>query len=175
MQTNLRLARKKLVPAMDSETPCPHRYSDEEGLVLEIECHECQGAFDMGNRRCMTGIMAVLSSGPAPESVVLRRSVHRRYRGRPVASVASLATELSALNRASASAETPSDKGCRTCAVSMLRTIARMRKALIDSPATYAVEIDRIAHDTRTMAEEHSCVKAARCAEMGLATSTIAR
>ena len=175
MKTVIRGARKTLVPAMDSDTPCPHRYSEDEGLVLEVDCRECQGAYDLSNDRCMTGIITILSAGPVPESVVLKRFIHRRYRGDAISTLAAMAAELSALNRASASMTPPSDRRCRTCAVSTSRIVADLRSALIDRPASYMTEQITISSDARASSKEHACDRAIRCAEKGLAFSTMVR
>ncbi len=175
MQTNPRLATKKLVPVMDSESGCPHRYSEEEGLVLEVDCRECQGPFDMANRRCMAGVISILACGPVPESVILTRAVQKRYRGNIVSSMVDLAAEFSALNRMSASTEIPSDRRCRTCPVSTPKVVASLMRTLADRPEFYEVEAGRVADEVRALVAQIDCERASKCVDMGLASSTIIR
>ncbi len=128
---------KKLIPSISPENRCPHQYGEDEGLQLEIDCSECQGAQDLANSRCVSGILNVMMTGAVPTAIILKRFIHKRYRGESIGPLALVASELSALNRAIASAEKPSDKRCRTCGASRERVLMAMKRRLLENPTEY--------------------------------------
>lgn len=166
---------KKLAPTIAPDARCPHTFSEDNGIQLEIDCSQCAGAHDLRNSKCLTGVVNVMSLGAEPEVIILKRFIHKRYRGEFVRQVVSAATELAALNRALASSEPPSDKHCRTCTVSMEHVIAAMRRKLIENPAIYVSSAESAFSDIETKALSHACAKARACIDKGLSFSTLWR
>ncbi len=160
---------KKLIPAIGPENRCAHTYSEDDGLQLEIECGPCQGAQDLDNRKCVSGILNVLVAGAVPETIILKRFVHKRYRGAPVARVSELARSLASINRAIASSEVPSDRKCRTCPASSPRILESVRRRLLEDPTAYFVGKARFGSHIRSEAPNAGCPRAERCAGEALA------
>lgn len=129
--------RKKLVPALSRETKCPHEYDDDQELCLEVECGGCPGAQDLTNNRCLTGILQILSSEAKPETVILKRHIHRRYRESRLSVVFTAASGLAAMNRALSTRWEPSDRRCLTCEASIPRLVARIRQELLECPVEF--------------------------------------
>jgi hypothetical protein len=164
---------KKLAPSMSPEFVCPHNYTEEEALQLEIDCGSCTGANDLVNDRCLTGVMNVIAAGAVPEAIILKRFIHKRYRGDAVRLAALVARELATLNRAIASAETPSDKKCRTCASSKELVMLAMKRRLLASPTKY---MPGKGTDRSKLVEELtvvSCPMARKCIDEALAVSVL--
>ena len=166
---------KKLAPTIAQDAICPHSYSDEEGVQLEIECSECAGAHDLGNSKCLTGILNVMSTGAEPEAIILKRFIHKRYRGEAVRRAASAAAELAALNRAIVAAEPSSDKRCRTCPASTEQIAAAMKRKLLENPAEYVSSVETAVKDIETVAFSHACENARACADKGFSVSILLR
>jgi hypothetical protein len=164
---------KKLVPAISSESKCPHEYSEEDGLQLEIDCSDCQGAQDLSNRKCVSGILNVISASTEPDAIILKRFIHKRYRGEPVKRVAAMASELATLNRAIASAERPSDRRCRTCPASAERVLDAARRMLLENPLGYLGERRAILSGLRAAHTRCECTRADACVEAALSTSLL--
>ncbi len=164
---------KKLIPSISLDNCCPHEYSEDEGLQLEIDCSACQGAQDLTNSRCVSGILNVLVTGAVPRAVILKRFIHKRYRGESVESVALVASELSALNRAIASAEKPSDKRCRTCSASRERILMAMKRRLLENPAGYLPGHRNMAAELASRFRSDQCSDSDKCIENALSTSVV--
>jgi hypothetical protein len=164
---------KKLAPNKSPESVCPHNYTEEDALQLEIDCGSCTGANDLMNNRCLTGVMNIIAAGAVPEAIILKRFIHKRYRGDAVRLAALAARELATLNRAIASAETPSDKKCRTCPSSKELAMIAMRRRLLSSPIKY---MPGKGADPSQLAEEltvQGCPMARRCVDEALAVSVL--
>ena len=164
---------KKLAPSVSPESVCPHKYTEEEALQLEIDCSSCAGANDLMSNRCLTGVMNIIAAGAAPVAIILKRFIHKRYRGVAVKLAALAARELATLNRAIASAETPSDKKCRTCPSSKEQVMIALRRRLLASPIKYVpgngVDRSKLA-DELTIEE---CQTSRRCVDEALAVSVL--
>lgn len=166
---------KKLAPSLSPNASCPHTYSDDEGIQLEIDCLECAGAHDLKNSKCLTGVLNVVSSGAEPEAIILKRFIHKRYRGEVVRRIASAASELAALNRAMVSAEPPSDKRCRTCAASSERVVSAMKLRLLENPLESAASRLAMLEDIERAALALPCESARACVEKGLRIRNLGR
>jgi hypothetical protein len=164
---------KRLAPCIKPESSCPHRFSEDEGLQLEVECIDCAGAHDLSNGQCMAGVITVVSGGAVPDSVILKRFTHKRYRRDAVRIVAAAANELAALNRALASVETPSDKVCRTCPSSRQQVILLMKRRLLEDPVSYVKNGSAMLEELRRPHASISCARASACVESGLSVSMI--
>jgi hypothetical protein len=164
---------KKLIPSLSPENRCPHEYSEDEGLQLEIDCSACQGAQDLTNSRCISGILNVMVTGAVPTAIILKRLIHKRYRGEAIGPVALVASELSALNRAIASAEKPSDKRCRTCSASRERVLTAMKHRLLENPAEYLPDHKNMAAELTSMFRSDQCGDSVKCIENALSTSIV--
>ena len=132
--------RKKLVPVLSREAKCPHVYNDDDELCLDVDCSDCQGAQDLANSRCLTGILQILSSEAKPDAVVLRRHIHRRYREPCLSVLMRMASELAAVNRALSMRSEPSDRECLTCDASTAKLLKRMRRELLEDPRSFLEE-----------------------------------
>jgi len=166
---------KKLAPAIASDARCPHIFSEDCGIQLEINCLECAGAHDLENRKCLTGIVNVVSLGAEPEVIILKRFIHKRYRGASVKRIASAAAELSALNRALDSVEAPSDKQCQTCPASTQKIIAALKRSLMEDPAGFVSSPAEAFKEIESHAFSRACEKARACVNTGLSYSTLRR
>lgn len=164
---------KKLAPMIAPEVVCPHTFSDDEGVQLEVSCTECAGAHDLQNSKCLAGIVNLMSAGAEPETIILKRFTHKRYRGEDVRLVAVAAAELAALNRALVSAEPPSDKKCRTCSASIEQIVGTLKRMLLGNPAEYLSSRDRIIENQELVISTISCASARACLAKGLSTSTL--
>jgi len=128
---------KILAPALACENVCKHEFTGAEGLQLEVDCEACPGAQDLESRGCMMGLMNVVAQGAVPDTVILKRFMHMRYRGEAVRTIAAAASELSALTRALRCASTVSDRKCRTCSCNRTRLATHLRTLLLDDPGRY--------------------------------------
>ncbi len=166
---------KKLAPASAPEHVCAHSYKEDEGLQLEIDCRECNGAHDLSNRKCLAGVVNALTSASNPESIVLRRYTDKRYRGEVVSWIALCASALSCLDRSISRREESSDRRCRTCPASKANVLASLRRALLDNPMGYIVDWAAIRKDIREMmsAQAARCVDAAKCIDDVLASADL--
>jgi hypothetical protein len=160
---------KRLIPSMSSEKPCPHRYTEEEGLQLEVDCLECPGPQDLGNSKCLAGVINILVSGANPESVVLRGYIHKRYRGEALAIASRTALVLARVNRSIESRELPSDRRCRTCPASMEQMMMTIKRRLLGRPEDFLVSLDHIMNDIRGCAASIDCQNCTACVNRGLA------
>jgi hypothetical protein len=153
-----------MAPASNPETCCPHEYVEEDELVLSVDCNACAGAHDLGNQRCFSGILNILAAGAEPDSVVLKRYIHKRYRGEAVKSTALAAAELAVLRRGIASIEPASDKRCRTCPASAHQVLLQARLRLVENPMTPPISraalrdfiLERVGADACDRA--HACI-----------------
>jgi hypothetical protein len=160
--------RKKLVPARDRELKCPHTYCEEEELRLEIDCSDCSGAQDMQNRRCMSGIVQILSSEALPHTVTLKRHIHKRYREQALHLTLSAAQELAVLNRTSANVDAASDKRCRTCHASAPRIADTLRHLLLNDPIAYTKDFLSITEHIGAASKPANCRNGPECVETAL-------
>jgi hypothetical protein len=164
---------KRLAPNLGVDAMCPHDYVEDEGIQLEIDCTECPGAHDLANRKCLTSAINAVSSGGIPESVILKRYTHKRYRGYTVGIVSRAATELSTLNRVLAASEPALDKDCRTCKASRQNIIADLKRLLLEDPGAYLSGGQRVFEDFKRAHDNSPCGRARACIESGLSASTI--
>src|SRR4030042_4659933 len=125
---------KRMAPSTSPETCCPHELFSEYELGLSIDCNACPGAHDLCNQRCYAGVLNIMASGAQPDSIVLRRYIHKRYRGEAVKAAALAASELASLRRGIAALEPPSDRRCRTCPASAHHVILQARLRLVERP-----------------------------------------
>jgi len=160
---------KRLIPSMSSDKPCPHRYSEEEGLQLEIDCLECPGPQDLGNSKCLAGVVNVLSGGAIPESIVLRGYTHRRYRGGTLALATKAASMLARVNRTISSAERPSDRRCRTCPASTEQIMITIKRRILGRPEECLQLPDSLASEIQASAAALDCQNSAACVNRGVA------
>lgn len=162
---------KKLAPASTPEHACAHSYREDEGLQLEIDCTECNGAHDLTNRKCLAGVMNALVAASPPESIVLKRYIDKRYRGDSAAWIATCAGELASLNRLISAKNCSSDKRCRTCLASRVNVLDTARRALLDDPATYLNRPGDVFKEIRErmMASAGRCADAPACVDEVLA------
>jgi hypothetical protein len=121
----------------------------------------------------MVGVMNVVSAGAVPETVILRRFTHKRYRKDVVKVVAAAAIELAALNRAIASTDPLSDKGCRTCISSRQQVVSAMKRRLLEDPRMYMMGSATTADELRLAHSTPSCARSSACIEAGFSASTI--
>jgi hypothetical protein len=152
---------------------CPHIYTEEEALQLEIDCSSCAGANDLLNNRCLAGVMQIIAARAAPEAIILKRFIHKRYRGETVRLAALAARELATLNRAIASSEPPSDRKCRTCPSSKGLAMVAMRRRLVSNPIKYMPgEGDNLSEYSGGLIVE-GCPKSRKCVDEAIAVSVI--
>jgi hypothetical protein len=121
----------------------------------------------------MVGVMNVVSGGAVPETVILKRFTHKRYRKDAVTLISAAATELAALNRALASTDTVSDKECRTCSSSKQQVISAMKLRLLDNPRIYMSGGVATQDELRLAHSASSCPRSRACIEAGFSASTI--
>lgn len=164
---------KTLAPASMPEIACPHEFTEEEGLQLEIDCMTCTGPQDLLNRRCLIGAVNVMANGSVPDAVILRRFMHKRYRSDQIRLISMTAAELGVLGRALSCTESPSDRRCRTCPASLPRLLVELKRNLVEDPAAYFRERGRTVADLRERALSTRCENARSCIERALATSTL--
>ncbi len=164
---------KTLAPASMPEIACPHEFTEEEGLQLEIDCMTCAGPQDLRNRRCLIGAVNVIVSGSVPDAVILRRFMHKRYRYDQIRIMSMTAHELSALGRAISCAPPPSDKKCRTCPASMPRLLVELKRNLLEDPDAYFRLKGKTISKARERASAARCEEADDCVERALASSTL--
>ncbi len=156
---------KKLAPTIRPEAGCAHTYSEDEGLQLDIDCSECKGAHDLGNGKCLSAVLTVLSEGARPEAIVLKRFMHKRYRGEMVRIATIAASDLATLNRAILSVHRPSDRRCRTCPASRERWLVATRQCLLDDPVNYVADPPAVSEKLKQGMARIECPKAAECLE----------
>lgn len=164
---------KKLAPTLAPGTCCPHEFNDAEGLLLEVDCGACGGAQDLLNRRCMVGVMNILTRGALPDAILLKRFMHKRYRNEAVRTVAQAAAELSRLMRAAACASAPSDRRCRTCPCSPKRLLDGMRIRLLDDPRGYIYGRARIESVISEAVMSAACQNGSECAAQARSVSSV--
>jgi len=163
---------KRLAPTPSPEASCPHEFTGAEGLQLEVDCETCGGAQDLLNRRCLTGLVNVVVRNAVPDTIILKRFMHKRYRNETVKLVAGAASELSALTRALGSASTPSDRKCRTCPCSAVKLIAEMRKSLLRDPEAYLLGSGLTESILDGAISRSGCERGRECAEKAWPTRT---
>jgi len=141
-------------------------------MQLEIDCTSCAGAHDLDNNKCLTGVINVMSDGTEPETIVLKRFIHKRYRGDQVRHAAYAAVELSTLNRAIDSIEELSDKQCRTCPASMMQICGALKRRLLENPIQYLKSNRQIVMSIRERTND-KCSRTRACISKGLSVSTV--
>lgn len=117
----------------------------------------------MDNRKCVSGILNVIAAAAAPDAIVLKRYIHKRYRGESVKRIVTLALELASISRAVASAERPSDRRCRTCPASTERVLEAVRRGLLEHPETYSGTHGAFDEDIRAITSGLDCTNASKC------------
>lgn len=153
---------------MDRELKCPHTYCEEEELRLEIDCSDCPGDQDMRNRRCMSGIVQILSSESVPQTVILKRHIHKRYRESALLPAHEAAQELAVLTRTKTLLEPASDRRCQTCSASTSNVAGNLRCRLLDDPIAYMKDASEVARRVRATAGRANCDKGPGCVETSL-------
>ncbi|HEX9908823.1 MAG TPA: hypothetical protein VGB78_10235 [Thermoplasmata archaeon] len=156
-------ATKKLAPSMDPESSCPHEFTDEDDFQLEIDCGDCAGANDLTNSVCLSRAISTACYGATAETIVLKRMIHKRYRGAIVRTVTSLAIELTAINRAISSSKIPSDKECRTCPASTRQVLFAAKNALLEDPTAYARSREIRLAELRSISSARPCKGSSEC------------
>ncbi len=164
---------KRLAPAISLDISCPHCFVEDEGIQLEVDCSECAGAHDLSNARCLAGVVSVVSSGAIPETVILKRFAHRRYRRETVDIVAIAAGELSAVNRALATSFPASDKNCRTCSASRSSVLTDLKRRLMNDPGAYVSDAAKVLEEINRARASTTCARAKECVRSGVSASTI--
>lgn len=162
---------KTLAPAPMPEVACPHEFTEEEGLQLEIDCMDCAGPQDLLNRRCLMGAVNVIMNGSIPDAVILRRFIHKRYRSDQILIISMAASELGGLCRALSCAQPPSDRRCRTCPASLPKMLAHLRQRLVEDPTAYFRRREEAASEAYARAGDVRCEQARSCIERALASS----
>lgn len=116
-----------------------------------------------------------MTSGVRPEAIILKRFMHKRYRGQIVDRVSAATAELSALVRTMSASCEPSDKRCRTCPASVHMTVPAMRMMLLADPWTYVSRPEAMHARVRERARSCACPNAHVCVEKALKSSTVPR
>ena len=168
---------KKLAPTISPDQCCPHEWTEDDGLQLEIDCSSCPGGNSLANPKCFSGILKALSAGGVPDAIVLKSYLHKRYRGDAVSSAASVAAELSTIDRALilTSLERPSDKRCRTCQASSGVLMTLLRRSILTDPVSYAADRAGFAARIREELPYPDCERAHECVDKGLSLMVQAR
>ncbi|HJX04965.1 MAG TPA: hypothetical protein VJ489_04010 [Thermoplasmata archaeon] len=125
---------KKRAPSKTPEVACPHSFVEDEGLNLEVECESCTGAHDLSNSKCLGGVVLALTVGAHPESIILKRAIHKRYRDEAIRVATETAVRLANLSRALSAADPPSDRTCRTCPARREQILSLLRSELLRDP-----------------------------------------
>lgn len=154
---------------MNREQVCPHSYCEEEELRLEIDCSACPGAQDIRNGRCLSGMMHILCSEAVPQTVILKRHIHKRYRESALGRAFFAARLLSTLNRAIANPDPASDRRCRTCSASIPRTALALRQVLLDDPIRYMDSRSPISANLPGNVAGAACERGVKCVDDALA------
>ena len=115
----------------------------------------------------------MMVTGAVPRAIILKRLIHKRYREASIKPVALAAAELSALNRAIASADRPSDKRCRTCSASRERILTAMKRRLLENPQDYLPSHKAMAAEFMSTYRADHCADSLRCIENALSTSIV--
>lgn len=157
-----------MAPSPSPETCCPHAYLDDDGLVLDIECNSCAGAHDLSNPRCYAGLLNIMASGAQPDSIVLRRYIHKRYRGEAVRTATLAASELASLRRGIVGLELPSDRRCRTCPASAHKVLLQARLRLVENPMRPPMSRATMTAIILDGVREDACEKASSCISKAL-------
>ena len=163
---------KKLAPAIGPEISCPHAYTEDDVLQLEIDCSACAGASDLSNQKCLRAVLNIMSTGAPAHVIILKRYIHKRYRGSLVTSAHLASVELATINRALLSADQPSDKRCRTCPASRERVLRVMKLELLEDPLAFVGDHPRLMNELRGRCHS-DCGESDRCVDRGLAVSTL--
>jgi len=159
---------KKLAPTISPDSGCPHDYIEYEGLQLEVDCSKCNGAHDLSNKKCLSAVMNVLTEGAQPDTIILKRFMHKRYRGEAVELASTAAGILATINRAIASTQRPSDKRCRTCPASTDQVLLTMKLALMDDPTEYVRSPMHMLAGLRMCLPRIACEQAEACFDSAL-------
>lgn len=159
---------KKLAPTSRPEAACPHEFVHDEGVQLEIDCDSCAGAHDLLARNCLVGAVNAAALGPQLDTIILRRMIHKRYRGEVVQLVISLGRQLSALNRAIASTPQPALKDCRTCSARRDRVLSKVRSMMLEDPASWNPDRILSGMSAGMLAPNTSCARAGECVKRAL-------
>jgi len=159
---------KKLAPTIGLDSSCPHGYTEDEGFQLEIDCSQCNGAHDLGNNKCLSAVLNVLAGGAQPEAIILKRFIHKRYRGESVDVASAAASALASLNRAIASAPRSSDRKCRTCAASKDQLLTTIKRLLLDDPLGYVSDSSGLVARLTEGISQVGCADADSCLEAAL-------
>ena len=138
--------------------------------MLSIDCNACAGAHDLRNQRCYAGVLNILASGAQPDSIVLKRYIHKRYRGEAVRIVIMAASELASLRRGIAALDPPSDRKCRTCPASAHRVLLQARLHLAESPLSPPVDRLALTNMILQRVTADACEKAPTCVSRILQT-----
>lgn len=131
--------------------------------MVEVDCASCNGAQDLENARCFTGLMNIVMAGAAPGSIVLRRYLVKRYRGPAVQRVRAAAEQLASVNRAIGALPGLSDRRCRTCPASTERILGAFRHAMTTDPIACSTTPAMLPEILRDAADGTECDEREEC------------
>ena len=119
----------------------------------------------------MSGIVQILSSEAVPQTVILKRHIHKRYRESALLPAREAARELAVLTRTKTFMEPASDRKCQTCSASMSNIAGNLRYMLLDDPIAYMRDASEIARRVRATVGPANCDKGPECVETSLSQS----
>ena len=113
-------------------------------------------------------VLPALTEGAQPDTIILKRFMHKRYRGEAVELASTAAGILATINRAIASTQRPSDKRCRTCPASTDQVLLTMKLALMDDPTEYVRSPMHMLAGLRMCLPRIACEQAEACFDSAL-------
>jgi hypothetical protein len=116
----------------------------------------------------MSGIVQILSSEAVPQTVILKRHIHKRYREPALLAACEAAQELAVLTRAKAIQEPASDRRCQTCSASTPNVAGNLRHMLLDDPIAYMKDFSAASRRLRTATRPANCNRGPECVEASL-------
>jgi hypothetical protein len=163
MRRRTRIPTKKLVPTIDSGSKCEHEYRHDGELMLEIDCSVCSGPQDLSNEKCCAGILNILSNGVMPETIVLRRFVHTRYRLHCMGWMRAVAECMASMRRISESKSGASDERCRTCPASSERLAEEITETIRADPRAFYQNPKALSGSLGSAIVSANCSRAPKC------------
>ena len=116
----------------------------------------------------MSGIVQILSSEAVPQTVILKRHIHKRYRESALLAAREAARELAVLTRTKTILESASDRRCQTCSASASSIAGDLRHMLLDDPIAYMKDASAVARRVRAAKRPANCDKGPECVETSL-------
>lgn len=166
---------KKLVPSLSSDRTCEHRFTEEDGITLEVECTDCSGAQSIDNHKCAAGIVNILASGVVPEAIVLKRHMHVRYRSESMRRLRDAGSALAVLRRIEAQPDGASDRRCRTCPASRRRMAAELTRRIRADPCAFRASKAAVSDSILEGLKDVGCPDAPACVEQFAFSVTLGR